>query len=68
MVKSRNRVAASIGEFHELLGLDFGLPDCQARRWTQAAAHARDLAIEIGTPVAKVALPIALSYLGKKKI
>ena len=72
VVKSRNRVAASISEFHELLGLDFGLPDWEARQWTEAAAHARDLAIEIGTPVAKVAakvaLPIALSYLGKKKI
>ncbi|MDG4784966.1 hypothetical protein O7626_03295 [Micromonospora sp. WMMD1102] len=72
IVKSRNRVAASIGEFHELLGLDLGLPDWPARQWTEAAAHARDLAIEIGTPVAevaaKVALPIALSYLGKKKI
>lgn len=72
IVKSRNRVVASIDEFHELLGLDFGLPVWRARQWADAAAHARDLAIETGTPVArvavKVALPMALSYLGRKKI
>lgn len=48
VVQSSNRVAAGVHDFRERLGIESGGQSSQARRWVEAAAQARDQALETG--------------------
>jgi hypothetical protein len=48
VVHSRNHVAADVLEFHGRLGIERGRQSLEARRWVDAAAEARDKALETG--------------------
>jgi hypothetical protein len=48
VVKSSNRVAAGVYEFHELLGIESGRESSVARRWREAAAERWDSASATG--------------------
>lgn len=44
MVDSSNHVAASVLDFHGLLGIESDLQSWEARRWIDAAAEVKDKA------------------------
>lgn len=48
VVQSRNHVVASVHDFHGRLGIESGRRSSEARRWVDAAAEARDKALEAG--------------------
>jgi hypothetical protein len=48
VVHSTNHVAADVLEFHGRLGIERGRQSLEARRWVDAAAEARDKALETG--------------------
>ncbi|MFD4796465.1 hypothetical protein [Streptomyces anulatus] len=48
VVRSRNRVATGVHDFHLRLGIESGPRTSEVRRWVEAAAEARDKAIETG--------------------
>lgn len=48
VVRSSNDVALGVQEFHERLGIESCDTSAQTRRWAQAAAAARDKALETG--------------------
>ncbi|MFC9594763.1 hypothetical protein ACFTUC_33870 [Streptomyces sp. NPDC056944] len=48
VVQSSNEVATGVHEFHERLGIESGHRASEARRWADAAAAARDKALETG--------------------
>ncbi|MEU0953544.1 hypothetical protein ABZ353_14570 [Streptomyces niveus] len=48
VVQSSNYVAAGVHDFHERLGIESGHRSSEARRWVDAAAEARDKALETG--------------------
>ncbi|WP_328492576.1 hypothetical protein OHS59_07330 [Streptomyces sp. NBC_00414] len=48
VVRSSNQVAAGVHDFHERLGIESGRRSSEARRWVDAAAEARDKALETG--------------------
>lgn len=48
VVQSSNQVATSIHDFHGRLGIESGRRSSEARRWVDAAAEARDKALETG--------------------
>jgi len=48
VVRSSNHVAAGVHDFHGRLGIESGRQSSEARRWVDAAAEARDKALETG--------------------
>ncbi|MFB6892751.1 hypothetical protein ACFCX4_25960 [Kitasatospora sp. NPDC056327] len=48
LVESSNQVAGAVHDFHERLGIESGRASARTRRWTDAAAEARDKALETG--------------------
>ncbi|MEU7056741.1 hypothetical protein [Streptomyces sp. NPDC046197] len=48
VVRSSNRVSASVHDFHGRLGIESGRQSSEARRWTDAAAEAMDKVLEAG--------------------
>ena len=48
VVHSSNDVAIAVVDFHERLGIESGRESLDARRWADAAAEARDKALETG--------------------
>ncbi|MDT3443588.1 hypothetical protein [Pseudofrankia sp. BMG5.37] len=48
VVQSSNHVATSVYDFHGRLGIESGRQSSEARRWVDAAAEARDKALETG--------------------
>jgi hypothetical protein len=52
VVDSSNHVATGVHDFHGLLGIESGRQSWEARRWMDAAAEARDKALENAGPVA----------------
>jgi hypothetical protein len=48
VVRSSNHVAAGVHDFHGRLGIESGRQSSEARRWMDAAAEARDKALETG--------------------
>ncbi|MGX1886914.1 hypothetical protein [Streptomyces sp. NPDC055287] len=48
VVESSNQVAAGVYDFHGRLGIESGRQSSEARRWVEAAAEARDKALETG--------------------
>ncbi|MEW9531846.1 hypothetical protein [Microbispora sp. NPDC049125] len=52
VVHSRNNVATGVHDFHGLLGIESGRQSLEARRWMDAAAEARDKALENAGPAA----------------
>ncbi len=55
VVQSSNHVAAGVHDFHRRLGIESGLRSSEARRWVDAAAEARDKALETGAKGVDVA-------------
>jgi len=52
VVHSSNNVGTDVHDFHGLLGIDSGRQSWEARRWMDAAAEARDKALENAGPAA----------------
>lgn len=52
VVDSSNHVATGVLDFHGLLGIDSGRQSWEARRWMDAAAEAKDKALEHAGPAA----------------
>lgn len=48
VVHSSNHVASAVAEFHGRLGIERGRQSLEARRWVDAAAEAKDKALETG--------------------
>lgn len=48
VVRSSNAVAATVNDFHELLGVQGDRQSLEARRWSDAASQVRDRALESG--------------------
>lgn len=48
VVQSSNHVATGVHDFHGRLGIESGRQSAEARRWVDAAAEARDKALETG--------------------
>ena len=48
VVQSSNHVATGVYDFHERLGIESGRESSEARRWADAAAEAREKALETG--------------------
>lgn len=48
VVQSSNHVATGVYDFHGRLGIESGRQSSEARRWVDAAAEARDKALETG--------------------
>ncbi|QGZ52175.1 hypothetical protein GPZ77_30855 [Streptomyces sp. QHH-9511] len=48
VVQSSNHVATGVHDFHGRLGIESGRRSSEARRWVDAAAEARDKALETG--------------------
>ncbi|MFF5012634.1 hypothetical protein [Streptomyces sp. NPDC001165] len=48
VVQSANHVATGVHDFHGRLGIESGHQSSEARRWVDAAAEARDKALETG--------------------
>jgi hypothetical protein len=48
VVHSSNHVATAVVEFHGRLGIERGRQSLEARRWVDAAAEAKDKALETG--------------------
>lgn len=48
IVQSSNHVATGVHDFHKLLGIESGGESSETRRWLDAAAEARDKALETG--------------------
>jgi hypothetical protein len=48
VIKSSNRVATGVDDFHRLLGIESGRQSSEARRWVDAAAERWDKARETG--------------------
>jgi rRNA processing protein Krr1/Pno1 len=48
VVQSSNHVATGVYDFHGRLGIDSGRQSSEARRWVDAAAEAKDKALETG--------------------
>jgi hypothetical protein len=48
VVQSRNHVVTGVYDFHGRLGIESGHQSAEARRWVDAAAEARDKALETG--------------------
>ncbi len=48
VVESSNHVATGVYDFHGRLGIESGRQSSEARRWVDAAAEARDKALETG--------------------
>jgi rRNA processing protein Krr1/Pno1 len=48
LVRSSNHVVAGVHDFHGPLGIESGRQSSEARRWVDAAAEARDMALETG--------------------
>ncbi|WP_329223879.1 hypothetical protein OG352_18275 [Streptomyces sp. NBC_01485] len=48
VVQSSNHVATGVGDFHGRLGIESGRQSSDARRWVDAAAEARNKALETG--------------------
>jgi hypothetical protein len=48
VVRSSNHVATSVDDFHGRLGIESGRESAEARRWVDAAAEAKDKALETG--------------------
>ncbi|MEJ8645604.1 hypothetical protein WKI68_39120 [Streptomyces sp. MS1.HAVA.3] len=48
VVQSSNHVATGVHDFHGRLGIESGRQSSEARRWVDAAAEARDKALETG--------------------
>ncbi|MER7815647.1 hypothetical protein [Streptomyces sp. NPDC096153] len=48
VVQSSNHVATGVHDFHGRLGIESGRQSSEARRWADAAAEARDKALETG--------------------
>lgn len=48
LVRSSNHVVAGVHDFHGRLGIESGRQSSEARRWVDAAAEARDMALETG--------------------
>ncbi|MFF8275996.1 hypothetical protein ACF05T_07760 [Streptomyces lateritius] len=48
VVQSSNHVATGVHDFHGRLGIESGRRSSEARRWADAAAEARDKALETG--------------------
>jgi rRNA processing protein Krr1/Pno1 len=48
VVQSSNHVATGVYDFHERLGIESGHQSSEARRWADAAAEAREKALETG--------------------
>jgi rRNA processing protein Krr1/Pno1 len=48
VVQSSKHVAAGVHDFHERLGIESGPQSSEARRWVDAAAEARDKALDTG--------------------
>lgn len=47
-VAASNSIASTIADFHELLGIELGRQEMEARRWRDAVADAKDRALESG--------------------
>ncbi|WP_193509055.1 hypothetical protein [Cryobacterium sp. BB736] len=63
VVRSGNEVAADIINFHERLGIEADRESIAAKRWTEAAAEARDTAIHVGSDGVE-----AVGRFGMKKV
>lgn len=48
IVTSSNRVNAEVADFRDLMGVDYGRVEIEARRWTEAALDVRNRALETG--------------------
>ncbi|WP_374772665.1 hypothetical protein OG756_05510 [Streptomyces sp. NBC_01310] len=48
VVQSSNHVVTGVHDFHGRLGIESGRQSSEARRWVEAAAEARDKALEVG--------------------
>ena len=48
VVRSSNHVGTAVAEFHRRLGIEAGRQSLEARRWVDAAAEAKDKALETG--------------------
>ncbi|WP_327430488.1 hypothetical protein [Streptomyces sp. NBC_01236] len=48
VVQSSNHVATAVHDFHGRLGIESGRQSSEARRWADAAAETRDMALETG--------------------
>lgn len=48
VVRSSNQVVVGVNDLHGRLGIESGRQSSQARRWAEAAAEARDKALETG--------------------
>lgn len=56
VVRSRNRVVGSVGDFHGRLGIESGDSSVDARRWTTAVGDTRDDIVEAGSDGVEAAL------------
>ena len=67
VVRSCNTVGASVEDFRELLGLDGGHQQVDARRWRDAAADARDQVLESGADGVDTARRFGIGTLGRAR-
>lgn len=65
VVQSSNHVAVGVHDFHERLGIDTGRRSSETRRWVDAAADARDKAIETGAKGVVAARSLGNETLGR---
>lgn len=67
VVRSCNEVGASVEDFREVLGLDGGHQQVDARRWRDAAADVRDKALESGADGVGTARRFGTDTLGRAR-
>lgn len=65
VVQSSNHVATGVHDFHGRLGIESGRRSSEARRWVDAAAEARDKALETGAKGVGAARSLGNETLGR---
>lgn len=67
VVQSSNSVATALVEFQGRLGIHGGAQSTQARRWSAAAAEAKDKALEVGTEGVGAAIQLGTATVERAK-
>ena len=67
VVRACNQVGASVEEFRDLLGLDRGRQQVDARRWRDAATDMRDKVLETGADGVGNARRFGVGTLGRAR-
>ncbi|KOV51230.1 hypothetical protein ADL00_41250 [Streptomyces sp. AS58] len=68
VVQASNHVATGVYDFHGRLGIESGSRSPEARRWVDAAAEARDKALETGAKGVDVAKSLGIETLDRASL